>query len=145
MFASRLKTILATAALLAALAACTQNPLFRMNMANQAYGSLNALSELLAKADLGALRSSSSFSGEVDNYAAIIGGFEVSRLLAAGHPTETASLDASLGRCVDQVRRMSDMHRTAGIAPASAVIRAVRTSCEPPQGRFRPTRPPRGS
>ena len=134
----RLKGTLATAAMLVALTACSQNPQFRANVANQAYGSLSELYVLLAKADLGALRSPASFGGEVDSYAQIIGGFEVGRLMVAGRrPGLSRSraaafddLDAAVKRCADQVGRMSDMHRRAGIAPGSETIRTVRASCD---------------
>jgi hypothetical protein len=135
---TRLKATLATAAMLVALTACSQNPQFRANVANQAYGSLSELYVLLAKADLGALRSPASFGGEVDSYAQIIGGFEVGRLMVAGRrPGLSRSraaafddLDAAVKRCADQVGRMSDMHRRAGIAPGSETIRTVRASCD---------------
>jgi hypothetical protein len=103
-----------------------------MNVANQAYGALNELYVLLAKADLGALRSPSSFDDEVGSYAGIIGGFQVGRLMAAGRPVGgfLHDLDKAIGQCADQVRRMSDVHRSAGLAPGSTTLRSVRTSCD---------------
>jgi hypothetical protein len=117
---------------------CSQNPEFRANLANQAYGSLNQLYVLLAEAELGALRSPSSFASEVETYATIIGGFEVSRLIVAGRPasrtaSEAASLEdlgGAIGHCVAQVKRLSEMHRTNGIASGSAMIGSVRGSCD---------------
>ncbi len=130
--------MLATAVMLVAVTACSQNPQFRMNIANQAYSSLSELYVLLAKADLGALRSPASFGGEVDSYAQIIGGFQVGRLMVAGRPAGSArskaaaldEIDAAIGRCAAQVRSMSDVHRSAGIAPGSDTIRTVRASCD---------------
>lgn len=136
MLASRLRRTFATLAVLAAVSACSQNPQFRMDMANEAYESLDTLYVLLAKADLGALRSPSSYPGEVDSYATIIGGFDLGRLLTAGRPSGkggAASLDhvdATIGQCVGEIRRMSDVHRSKGIAPGSDVVRAVRTRCD---------------
>jgi hypothetical protein len=126
---------LATAATLAVLAACGRNPEFRTSLANHAYTSLADLHTLLAKADLGTLRSRSSFAGEADTYATVIGGFEMSRLLAAAPAADRTAitsddLDRNVGRCADQVRQMSDLHRTAGLAPRSPIVRSVRTSCD---------------
>jgi hypothetical protein len=129
MLAPGLRRILAATAVLGAVAGCGQNPQFRMNLANRAYGSLGELYVLLAKADLGALRSPSSFAGEVDSYAAILGGFEVGRLMAKDHASGD-DLNKAIQQCVGQVRQMSDAHRTAGIAPGSARIRTVRISCD---------------
>ena len=131
--APRLNPILATAATLVALAACSQNPQFRMNMASQAYGALNELYVLLARADLGTLRAPASFADQAESYAVIIGGFEVAGLLAAGRPPgrePSEDLAATIGRCVDRLRRMSDQHRTAGIAPRAPITSAVRTGCD---------------
>jgi hypothetical protein len=135
MTVSRLRPVLAAAALLAAVAACTQNPQFRMNLANQSYGSLNELYVLLAKADLGTLRSPSSFADEADSYAMIIGGFELGRLLArpTGSPPGAGSLDdldRAIRQCVGQLTQMSDRHRTSGIVPGSPTIRTVRERCD---------------
>jgi hypothetical protein len=134
---SRLKPTLALAAALLALAACGQNPQFRMNVASQSYGSLDELYVLLAKADLGALRSAASFGDEVDSYARIIGGFQVGRLMVAGRPASRRAgaaslddLDAAIARCAAQVTRMSDVHRRAGLPPGSDTIRTVRASCD---------------
>jgi hypothetical protein len=128
--ASRLRITFATAAMLALLAACSRNPEFRTSVANRAYGSLGHLYTLMAKADLGALRSPASFAGEADGYAAIIGGLEMSRLLSPAPASPTDDLGRAVGRCVAEVRRMADQHRTAGLAPGAAVVGTVRSSCD---------------
>jgi hypothetical protein len=132
---ARLKRALATASTLGVLAACGQNPQFRMNMADQTYTALNELYVLLAMAELGTLRSSASFAAKADTYAAIIGGFQVGMLIAAGRPLDPASdlpddLDKTIPRCVDQIRRMSSLHRTSGISPDSPALENVRASCD---------------
>jgi hypothetical protein len=131
---ARLKRALATASALCVLAACSQNPQFRMNMADQAYTALNELYVLLAMAELGTLRSPASFTGMADTYAVIIGGFQIGGLIAAGRPQGPASdrpddLDKTIPRCVDQIRRISDLHRTSGISPSSPALKTVRASC----------------
>jgi hypothetical protein len=129
---SRLKLVLAAAAL-AGMAGCSQNPQFRMAIASQAYGSLEALYVLLAKAELGALRSPSSFGDEVETYATVIGGFEASRLLVAGalDPNGPAAvLDQSIDGCVARVRQMSVRHRATGIPADPALLGGVRSVCD---------------
>lgn len=125
---------LVAGAVLVALSACTQNPQFRMSNANQVYGSLDELYVLLAKAELGAFRSRSSFGGSVDGYAAVVGGFQLGRLLEADRAVSLdavrSSLDAAISRCVAQVKNMSVLHRTEGIDPAAPVIEAVRQTCD---------------
>lgn len=125
---------LVAGAVLVALSACTQNPQFRMSNANQVYGSLDELYVLLAKAELGAFRSKSSFGGSVDGYAAVVGGFQLGRLLEADRAVSLdavrSSLDAAISRCVAQVKNMSVLHRTKGIDPTEPVIQAVREACD---------------
>ena len=126
---------LAAAAILLLLAACGRNPEFRTSVANDAYASLADLHRLLAAADLGSLRSPSSFAGEADAYARVIGGFEMSRLLgtaaAADLPgTPSDDLARNVGHCADQVRRMAAQHRAAGLAPGAPVVGSARTSCD---------------
>jgi len=116
-----------------AVAACSQNPQFRIASANRAYDALEGLYVLLAKAELGALRSPASYAGSVDDYAAVIAGFQTGRLLDAGRPDAAAaaeSLSAGIARCVDDVKRMSAVHKAGGVAPGSAEIPRVRASCD---------------
>jgi hypothetical protein len=131
MLASRLKITLATAALLALLG-CVRNPEFRTSVANHAYGTLGDLHTLLARAELGTLRSRSSFAGQADTYAEVIGGFEMSRLLAAAPTGGTLpdDLDRSAARCAAEVRQMAAEHRSAGLAPDAPILRTVRASCD---------------
>ena len=125
---------LAGGAMLVALAACSQNPQFSMSTANRTYASLSELYVLLAKAELGAFRSRSSFDGSVDGYAAVIGGFQLGRLLDADRAVsldaKRRSLNAAILRCVAQVKNMSVLHRTEGIDLAAPVIEAVRQTCD---------------
>ena len=125
---------LVAGAVLVALTACTQNPQFSMSTANRTYASLSELYVLLAKAELGAFRSSSSFVGSVDGYAAVMGGFQLGRLLDADRAVsldaKRRSLNAAISRCVAQVKNMSVLHRTKGIDPAEPVIEAVRETCD---------------
>jgi hypothetical protein len=122
-------------AVLSAVAACSQNPQFRMTNANEAYSSLSGLYVLLAKAELGMFRSASSFRDSADDYATTIAGFQLGRLLdddrpAAGIEPSPGELDAAIARCVDLVERLSLLHRTRGVAPGSPAIPAVRESCD---------------
>lgn len=134
---AKLKGTLAVAVTLVALSACSQNPQFRINTANQVYSALNDLQVLLAKAELGRFRQASSFNGAADSYAKVIGGFQVGRFVAVGLPpdADVAGADALnpqdgfIARCVDQVRRMAATHRTSGIAPDAAIIGTVRHDC----------------
>jgi hypothetical protein len=122
--------MLAIATTLVLVAGCSKSPQFRMANANQAYDSLNELYVLLAKAELGAYRSPSSFAGTVDSYAEVVGGFETGRLMGADRPREAASFDAAIDGCVGEVRGMAQTHRTAGIDPDAFVIRTVRSRCD---------------
>ena len=139
--APRLNPILATAATLVALAACSQNPQFRMNMASQAYGALNELYVLLARADLGTLRAPASFADQAESYAVIIGGFEVAGLLAAGRPPgreASEDLAATIGRCVTG----SGGCPTSTGRPASLRARRSPAPCGPAATRRRGRSPP---
>lgn len=125
---------LVAGAMLAALAACSQNPQFRMSTANRTYASLSDLYVLLAKAELGAFRSTSSFGDSVDGYASVVGGFQLGRLLEAD-PTvsldaERRSLGGAVSRCVAQLKNMSAIHGEKGIDPGDPVIQAVRNTCD---------------
>lgn len=135
---AKLKASLAAAVALAALAACNQNPQFRINTANQVYGALNALQVLLAKAELGRFRHASSFDAAADSYAEIIGGFEVGRFVTlVGLPPEGNAADDSalnpqdrlIAGCTAQVRQMAAQHQAAGIAPDSPLPETLRKSC----------------
>jgi hypothetical protein len=138
MSAPRPKRNLVIGAAVVAVAACSQNPQFRMTSANQAYSSLNELYVLLSKAELGALRSASTFDDSADSYATAMAGFQLGRLLDTDGPIDIgpsgSALQVAIARCVDQIKRMSVLHRTRGIEPASPAIDAVRRSCDAAAG-----------
>ena len=136
MLRSNVRRTLLTTCLLVIVAGCGRNPEFRDNLAQQAYHSVTELYVLLAKANLGALRHPSSYGGEVDRYAVVIGGFQAGRLLASDRlrgskdPHSLDGLDTNIERCVDAVRQMAEMHQRTGIDQGSGMIRTVRASCD---------------
>ncbi len=134
MAAPRPKGRIVACAIFVAVAACSQNPQFRMTNANQAFNSLNELYVLLAKAELGLFRSASSFGDNADSYATTIAGFQLGRLLDADRPagidTSRSELDDAIARCVKLVERLSVLHRTRGVAPGSPAIAAAREGCD---------------
>lgn len=125
------------AILLASLLGCGSNPQFNINSANQAYGSLNELYGLLAKAELGAFGSPASFAANLDSYSEVIGGFEVARMIdrrgkrrsAAANAAAGDDLDRAVAECVARVGQMAAVHRSRGIGPGSSQSQAARASC----------------
>ena len=112
-------------------AGCSQNPQYRMAIADQTYDALGGLYVLLAKADLGALSTAASHPGTMDEYAEVIAGFRVGRLLVFGPPgTEADGLLAQIAGCVSEVERMSATHAAGGIAPGAPGLEVVRDRCD---------------
>jgi hypothetical protein len=126
----RVGRILAIGAVLVLVAGCSRNPQFQMTNANRAYTAFADLYVLLAKAEIGALRSPSSFNGTVDSYAEVIGGFEIGRLLGGDRPAATAALQAPIDLCLDQLRAMATIHKASGVAPDAPIVQAVRRQCD---------------
>jgi hypothetical protein len=121
-----------------ALSACSQNPQFKMNSANQVYQAGNDLHILLAKADLDAFQRPSSYATNIENYAAVIGGFEVgrqvavfqSRFLAPSKAVKLDTLDSDIAGCLVRIKQMAKLHSTSGIDASSSITEAVRSSCD---------------
>jgi len=137
MQAVRLTGTIATGALVLALSGCGSNPQFNINSANRTYDALNTLYTVLARAELGALASRSSYGATVDDYATVIAGFEAGGLLksagrhAAGSRKRARldSLNARVDDCIAQVNGLAAAHRKAGIPAQSPLIAATRASC----------------
>lgn len=118
--------------------ACDSNPQFRMNSANRAYGALNDLQVLLARAELGLLRARASFDAQAGAYAEIIAGFEIGRSVPIGKGMRSAAsraasrdaLDGAITGCVDAVKAMAQAHRTSGLPAGSARLGAARQRCQ---------------
>ncbi len=117
---------------------CSVTPQLNKDLAKLATKSYNDLSTLLAKAELGALRSNSSFDKSVDNYAAIVSGYETVRLyVGSSNPQDNSAVGASsstLGRlidiCLQQVKFLAEAHKASGIKPGSGITQPVRVSCD---------------
>lgn len=120
------------------LAACSQNPQFKINTANQVYSALNNLQVLLAQSELGLFAKPASFPDQADSYASVMGGFSAGRFVAIATPPlgvllgegAPAAGDGVVEQCVDQIRQMALQHKASGIAPTSGIIRTVRSSCD---------------
>jgi hypothetical protein len=129
---------LANLTALALLSACSQNPQFKINSANQVYKSGYDLNTLLAKAELDAFQNPSTYAANVDSYASAIGGFQVGRQVALVQPTglfrskgiALDTLESDLEECIAKIAQMAELHRTSGIDPKSNITQAVRASCD---------------
>jgi len=96
------------------------------------------ISELMAKADLGALQSKSSYQTELDTYALIISQLETAKLSIGGQIPSGDSPAAQSGKllinildgCLSNVKAFSQMHQQFGITPNIGATQPVRTACD---------------
>jgi hypothetical protein len=131
----RKRSVLTVVVLL--LGACSQNPQFKINTANQVYSALNTLQVMLAQAELGLFAQPSSFAAQADSYAGVMGGFSAGRFVEIAAPPVVDLLgEAAPGsgsvveRCVADIRTMALRHKASGIPATSEVIGTVRSSCD---------------
>lgn len=105
----------------------------------RATNSFQGLSEMLAKAELGQYQSKSSFTGAVDQYAAVISQMETAAFALGGvaQPTrETplarakASQRAVVSICIQQMRALAEHHEKSGLGPANGALQGARISCD---------------
>ncbi|MEL7114269.1 MAG: hypothetical protein AAGP08_01545 [Pseudomonadota bacterium] len=121
------------------IAACEIIPRYNSEADTLITGAYQDISTILAKADLGAFTSKSSFAGEIDTYASIIGKLETAKI-SVGNKTPTnsrqpaaktgATLDSIIGDCITQVKAFSDDHRDRGIIPGIGATQPVRVACD---------------
>ena len=96
------------------------------------------ISELMAKADLGALTAKSSYQTELNAYAAIISQLETAKLSIQGSgPTGDSPAAQANGLlvniidgCLSNVKAFSQMHQQFGIQPNIGATQPVRTACD---------------
>ena len=96
------------------------------------------ISELMAKADLGALTSKSSYQTELNTYALIISQLETSKLSISGQVPGGDGPAAQSGKllinildgCLTNVKAFSQMHQKFGIQPNIGATQPVRTACD---------------
>jgi hypothetical protein len=137
MWAHRMKLSLSIVTMLAVVSACGPNPQFKINSANQVFSAGNELHTLLAKADLNAFQSSSTFAAHLDSYASVIGGFEIGRQVAVVRPVSATpkkaaaldALDSNITECIARLKQMAELHHTSGIDAGSDITQSVRNTC----------------
>lgn len=104
--------------------------------ATEAY---EVLSKILAKADLGLLRSPSTFNDYADDYATVISKFETAAFSVGGAPSgenstplaqAKTSLNVILQSCLNLVKLFSKEHKEFGIVEGSGTVQPVRVSCD---------------
>ena len=114
-------------------------PPFNADANNRVVDAYQEISELLAKAELGAFQSKSSYRGEIGSYASIISKLETAKLSLLGSaPTgdETPAARANtllvniLDGCLTNVKSFSQLHQQFGIIPNTGTTQPVRTACD---------------
>ncbi len=113
-------------------------PAFNADADRRVVDAYQQISEILAKADLGALTSKSSYQGELDTYASIISKLETAKLSIQGSgPTgnspaasNNALLVSIINGCLSNVKTLSQMHQQFGIQPNVGATQPIRTACD---------------
>lgn len=98
-----------------------------------------SISEILAKAELGAFTSKSSFAGQIDAYAGIISALETAKLTIEGDAPSNEKLPAFKANqllvgiiegCLSEVKSFSALHKEFGIPASSGATQPVRVACD---------------
>ena len=113
-------------------------PAFNADADRRVVDAYQQISEILAKADLGALTSKSSYQGELDTYASIISQLETAKLsVQSTGPTGDSPAAKSnqllidiIDACLTNVKTFSQMHQQFGIQPNVGATQPVRTTCD---------------
>jgi len=97
------------------------------------------ISEILAKAELGAFTSKSSFSDQINAYASIISQLETSKLSIEGDAPKNSKLPSAkantllvgiIDGCISEVKSFSQLHQKFGIPANSGATQPVRVACD---------------
>jgi len=97
------------------------------------------ISNIMSRAELGALEDKSTYSEYIDNYANAISLLETASFSIGGTPDDDAqdllakslqNLNAVLNICISQVKIFASEHEEFGIDPSSGIIQPVRVSCD---------------